>query len=73
MNLFESVPETEYRITDIFSDDDEFTSFLLTLGCYVGETVTLISRKRSSCTISVKDARYNIDSNLAEAIQVADV
>jgi len=44
--------------------------FLFSLGCYSGEPITVVSRKRRSCTIAVKDARYSIDDQLAAAIEV---
>ena len=50
--------------------DEELNSFLFTLGCYVGEPITVISRRRSGCTVSIKDGRYNIDKDLASAILV---
>ena len=30
-----------------------------------------MSRRRASCTVSIKDGRYNIDRQLAAAIEVA--
>lgn len=60
----------EYIIKDIVTEDEELNSFLFSLGCYSGERITVISRLRRSCVISVKDARYNIDSELASAIMI---
>lgn len=60
----------EYIIRRIDTDDDELNSFLFSLGCYSGEPITMVARKRSGCVISVKDARYSIDAQLAEAIIV---
>lgn len=60
----------EYIIRRIDTDDDELNSFLFSLGCYSGEPITMVAHKRSSCVISVKDARYSIDAQLAEAIIV---
>ena len=60
----------EYRIKEIVTDDEELDAFLFTLGCYSGEPITVISRKRNSCIIAVKDGRYNIDKQLAEAIEI---
>ncbi len=60
----------EYIIRRIDTDDDELNSFLFSLGCYSGEPITMVARKRSSCVISVKDARYSIDAQLANAIIV---
>lgn len=66
------VPEgQEYIIQRIETDDEELNSFLFSLGCYSGEPITVVSRRRGSCTIAVKDGRYSIDSELAEAIIVA--
>lgn len=60
----------EYIIRRIDTDDDELNSFLFSLGCYSGEPITMVAHKRSSCVISVKDARYSIDAQLANAIIV---
>ena len=70
MNLM-SVPEgKEFIISRIETDDEELNAFLFSLGCYSGEPITVVSRARRGCVIAVKDARYNIDSQLAEAIVV---
>jgi ferrous iron transport protein A len=58
----------EYIIAAIETDDEELNSFLFSLGCYSGEPITVVSRRRSSCTVSIKDGRYNIDNQLAAAI-----
>lgn len=60
----------EYIVSAIKTNDDELNSFLFSLGCYSGEPITVISRKRSGCVVSIKDGRYNIDRQLAEAIEV---
>jgi len=60
----------EYIIRGIHTEDEELNSFLFSLGCYSGEPVTVISRRRGGCTVSIKDARYNIDNELAAAIAV---
>jgi len=60
----------EYIIRDIQADDEEMEAFLFSLGCYSGEPITVVSRRRSGCVVSIKDARYNIDAQLAEAIIV---
>ena len=70
MTLLEAEIGTEYIIQDIVTNDDELDSFLFTLGCYSGEPITVISRKRSGCIVSIKDGRYNIDNALAKAILV---
>lgn len=70
MNLTETNVGEEYIIKDIVTDDEELESFLFSLGCYSGEPITVISRKRNSCVVAIKDARYNIDNDLASAILV---
>ena len=70
MKLTDAKLGEEYRIKEIVTDDEELDAFLFTLGCYSGEPITVISRKRSSCIIAVKDGRYNIDKQLAEAIEI---
>ena len=60
----------EYLIQRIETEDEELNAFLFSLGCYSGEPITVVSRRRSGCTVSIKDARYNIDNQLAEAIIV---
>ncbi len=68
MNLTEAQLEEEYIIKEIQTDDEELDAFLFSLGCYSGEPITVISRLKSGCVVSVKDGRYNIDNQLAEAI-----
>jgi len=70
MTLAEAQVGVEYTIKDIMTDDEELNSFLFTLGCYSGEPITVIARKKRSCVISIKDGRYNIDSELASAILI---
>lgn len=70
MTLAEAEVGAEYIIKDIATDDEELNAFLFTLGCYSGEPVTVVSRKKRSCVISIKDGRYNIDHELASAILV---
>ena len=60
----------EYLISQIKTDDEEMNAFLFSLGCYSGEPITVVSRRRGSCIVSIKDGRYNIDNQLAEAIFV---
>ena len=70
MTLNNAVEGKEYIIRSIETDDEELNAFLFSLGCYSGEPVTVISRRKGNCTIAIKDGRYTIDSQLAEAIQV---
>lgn len=70
MNLVDANIGDEYIIKGIETDDEELKSFLFSLGCYSGEPITVVSRKRGGCVVSIKDARYNIDDDLAAAILV---
>ena len=70
MTLVEANISEEYIIKDITTDDEELNSFLFSLGCYSGEPITVVSRKKRNCTVSIKDARYNIDNDLAAAISI---
>lgn len=70
MTLKNAVEGEEYIIKNIKTDDEELNSFLFSLGCYVGESITVVAHRRGGCTVSIKDARYNIDSQLADAIIV---
>lgn len=70
MNLTKAEEVKEYIIRRIDTDDEELDAFLFSLGCYSGEPITVVSHRRGSCTISVKDGRYSIDDQLAEAIVI---
>lgn len=70
MTLREAQEATEYVISQINTDDEELDAFLFSLGCYSGEKITVISHRKGGCTVSIKDARYNIDNQLADAIIV---
>ena len=43
-------------------------AFLFSLGCYTGESITVVSHLKGGCVVSIKDGRYNIDYQLADAI-----
>ena len=70
MNLSVAEDGKAYIIQRIETDDEELNGFLFSLGCYSGEPVTVVSRRKGGCTVSIKDGRYNIDNQLAEAIIV---
>lgn len=70
MNLREVEAGIEYIINKIKTEDEELEAFLFSLGCYPGEPVTVISHRKGGCVVSIKDGRYNIDNDLAEAIMV---
>ena len=68
MTLKQAKEGIEYTVKAIETDDEELNAFLFTLGCYEGEPITVISRRRSGLTVSIKDGRYSIDPQLADAI-----
>lgn len=70
MSLNEVLEGKEYTVRMINTEDEELDAFLFSLGCYSGEPITVVSRKKNSCMISIKDGRYNIDKHLADAILV---
>ena len=70
MNLWAAQEGKEYMIQRIETEDEELNGFLFSLGCYSGEPITVVSRRRGSCVVSVKDGRYCIDSELAKVIIV---
>ena len=70
MNLTVAEVGKEYIVQRVETEDEELNSFLFSLGCYSGEPITVVSRRKKSCVGSIKDSRYNIDSQLAEAILV---
>ena len=70
MNLLNAEQGKEYIVQRIETDDEDLNAFLFSLGCYSGEPITVVSRRRGSCTVSIKDGRYNIDEALAASIIV---
>ncbi len=70
MNLKTAEEGKEYIVKEILTDDEELNAFLFSLGCYSGEPITVISHLKGGCVVSIKDGRYNIDNQLAEAIQI---
>lgn len=68
MNLKEAQEGKEYIIQRIETDDEELDAFLFSLGCYSGEPITVVSHLKGGCVVSIKDGRYHIDNQLAEAI-----
>ena len=70
MNLMYAEEGKEYIVRAIETDDEELDAFLFSLGCYSGEPITVIARKRRGCIVSIKDGRYSIDNQLAQAIQI---
>jgi ferrous iron transport protein A len=70
MNLTHAELGKEYIVRSVETDDEELDAFLFSLGCYCGEPITVVSRRRGSCVVSVKDGRYCIDQQLAQAIGI---
>ena len=70
MNLAEAIIGEEYTVKSIDTKDEELEAFLFSLGCYSGEPITVISHIKGGCVVSIKDARYNIDTDLAKAISI---
>ena len=70
MNLFSAQEGKEYIIDRVETDDEELEDFLFSLGCYGGEPITVVSHLKGGCVVSIKDGRYNVDKQLAEAITV---
>ena len=70
MTLREAEEGKEYIIKKLETEDEELDSFLFSLGCYSGEPITVVSHKKNACVVSIKDARYTIDKQLAEVIFV---
>ena len=71
MTLLEAQLGQEYRVSGITTEDEELNAFLFSLGCYSGEPITVISCRRGGCVVSIKDGRYSIDKQLANAIKIA--
>lgn len=70
MNLADAIIGEEYIVKEIETEDEELEAFLFSLGCYSGEPITVISHIKGGCVVSIKDARYNIDTDLAKAISI---
>lgn len=70
MDLTQGLLGKEYPIRAINIDDEELNAFLFSLGCYTGEPITVVSRQKSTCVVSIKDSRYSIDNHLAQAIEI---
>ena len=70
MTLKDALEGKEYTVEQINTDDEELNAFLLSLGCYSGAAITVVSHLKNGCVVSIKDGRYNIDTDLAEAISI---
>ena len=72
MTLLEARAGEVYTVSSVNTEDEELNSFLFSLGCYEGEPITVISKRRGGMTLSIKDGRYSVDSALAEAIKIEE-
>ena len=70
MNLLQAVEGKEYIGSAVQTEDEELDSFLFSLGCFSGEPITVVSRRRGGCTVAIRDGRYNSDNQLAECIEI---
>lgn len=70
MTLKDAVEGEAYIIQQIVTGDEELNAFLFSLGCYAGEPITVVARRKGGCTVSIKDGRYNIDTQLADVIVI---
>lgn len=68
MNLLDAEEGKEYTVADILVEDEELSAFLFSLGCYSGQPITVVSRRKSGLVVAIKDGRYSLDNNLARAI-----
>ena len=70
MTLLQAEEGKEYIIQAMETEDEELDTFLFSLGCYSGEPITVVTRRKSGCVVSIKDGRYHIDRELANAILI---
>lgn len=70
MTLLDAQLGEEYIIEGIVTEDEELNAFLFSLGCYSGEPITVVSKLKGGCVVSIKDGRYSIDNQLAAAIAI---
>ena len=70
MTLIDAQEGTEYKVRQIDTEDEELNAFLFSLGCYEGEPITVVSHLKGGCVVAIKDGRYNMDRQLAAAIQI---
>lgn len=70
MTLLDAKEGEEYIVKGISTNDEELEAFLFSLGCYSGEPITVVSHLKGGCVVSIKDGRYNIDTDLAKAISI---
>ncbi|WP_413283033.1 FeoA family protein [Vibrio sp. MA40-2] len=67
-NLSQAELNKEYEIESVIQDDQDIVNFLFTLGCFKGQSITLVSVLSDTYVINIKDARYSIDLDLAKMV-----
>ena len=72
MTLLDAEVGKTYVIKEINTNDDDMNSFLFRLGCYSGEPITVVSKKKKSCVVVIKDGRYSLDQLLSEAVIIVN-
>ena len=70
MTLLDAREGEEYIIQKITTDAEDPEALLFSLCCYSGEPITVVSHLKGGCVVSIKDGRYNIDTDLAQAISI---
>lgn len=70
MNLTNAEIGQTYIIKEIDTDDEDMKTFLFRLGCYSGEPITVISKRKDICVVSIKEGRYSFDSLLSNAVVI---
>ena len=70
MTLRDASEGQQNIIKEINTGDHELDAFLFSRGCYSGEQITVISKLKGGCVVLIKNARYNIDNQLAKAISI---
>lgn len=72
MSLMYAEEGREYIVRGIETKDEDLNGFLFSLGCYRGEPITVVSRRRGGCVVAIKDGRYSMDNSLASAIMIGE-
>lgn len=69
-SLSEAIENTLYKITKIQNVSEEFRDFLISIGFYEGENITLISALGNTYIIEIKNIKYSINKKLASNVIV---
>ena len=72
MTLMQTHLGRTYTVSRVETQDEELDGFLFSLGCYSGEPITVVSRRRGGCVVAIKEGRYSMDAHLADAISVKE-